>query len=73
VPQAWRSRLHELVDRAIALAREVAERMDNEAEVRRATIPYGQKIELHGFDFLRAAVRLGLFVTQTGSQAEKLL
>jgi len=37
VPQAWRSRLHELVDRAIAFAREVAGRMDNEAEARRAT------------------------------------
>jgi hypothetical protein len=35
VPQAWRSRLHELVDRAIAFAREVAGRMDNEAEGRR--------------------------------------
>lgn len=54
VPQDWRSRLHELVDRAIAFARDVAGRLDNEAEARRATIPYGQEIELHGFDFLRA-------------------
>src|SRR6201991_2469872 len=37
VPQAWRSRLHELTDRAIGFAREVAGRMDNEAEARRAT------------------------------------
>ncbi len=37
MPQAWRSRLHELVDRAIGFAREVAGRMDNEAEARRAT------------------------------------
>src|SRR4051794_24385407 len=37
VPQAWRDRLRGLVDRAIALAREVASRADNEAEARRAT------------------------------------
>ncbi|WP_454624448.1 acyl-CoA dehydrogenase family protein [Bradyrhizobium cenepequi] len=37
VPQAWRSRLHELTDRAIGFAREVAGRIDNEAEARRAT------------------------------------
>jgi alkylation response protein AidB-like acyl-CoA dehydrogenase len=37
VPQAWRDRLHDLTDRAIGLAREVAARMDNEAEARRAT------------------------------------
>jgi acyl-CoA dehydrogenase len=37
VPQAWRSRLHELTDRAVAFARKVASRADNEAEARRAT------------------------------------
>ncbi|MDO9296441.1 acyl-CoA dehydrogenase family protein [Bradyrhizobium sp.] len=37
VPQAWRSRLRDLTDRAIGFAREVASRMDNEAEARRAT------------------------------------
>jgi alkylation response protein AidB-like acyl-CoA dehydrogenase len=37
VPQAWRDRLRDLTDRAIALAREVAGRADNEAEARRAT------------------------------------
>lgn len=37
VPQAWRDRLHSLSDRAIAFAREVAARSDNEAEARRAT------------------------------------
>jgi alkylation response protein AidB-like acyl-CoA dehydrogenase len=37
VPQAWRDRLRDLTDRAIALAREVASRADNEAEARRAT------------------------------------
>jgi acyl-CoA dehydrogenase len=37
VPQAWRSRLRDLADRAIGFAREVASRMDNEAEARRAT------------------------------------
>lgn len=37
VPQAWRERLHGLVDRAIAFAREVASRTDNEADARRAT------------------------------------
>jgi len=37
VPQAWRSTLRNLTDRAIGFAREVASRMDNEAEARRAT------------------------------------
>ena len=37
VPQTWRSRLHDLADRAIGFAREVAARADNEAEARRAT------------------------------------
>ncbi|HEV7603227.1 MAG TPA: acyl-CoA dehydrogenase family protein [Bradyrhizobium sp.] len=37
VPQAWRDRLRDLTDRAIGFAREVAARMDNEAEARRAT------------------------------------
>jgi alkylation response protein AidB-like acyl-CoA dehydrogenase len=37
VPQAWRDRLRDLTDRAIGFAREVAGRMDNEAEARRAT------------------------------------
>jgi len=37
VPQAWRGRLRDLADRAIGFAREVAGRIDNEAEARRAT------------------------------------
>jgi hypothetical protein len=37
VPQAWRDTLRGLVDRAVAFAREVAGRFDNEAEARRAT------------------------------------
>jgi acyl-CoA dehydrogenase len=37
VPQAWRSRLLDLADRAVGFAREVAGRMENEAEARRAT------------------------------------
>src|SRR5512140_799037 len=37
VPQAWRSRLRDLADRAIGFARQVASRMDNEADARRAT------------------------------------
>ena len=37
VPQVWRDRLRDLIDRAIGFAREVAGRMDNEAEARRAT------------------------------------
>src|SRR5437899_1250187 len=37
VPQAWRSRLHDLTDRAVGFAREVAGRMDNEGDARRAT------------------------------------
>jgi alkylation response protein AidB-like acyl-CoA dehydrogenase len=37
VPQAWRSTLHDRTDRAVGFAREVASRMDNEAEARRAT------------------------------------
>jgi hypothetical protein len=37
VPQAWRARLRDLTDRAVAFAREVAGRSDNEAEARRAT------------------------------------
>ena len=37
VPQAWRDRLRGLTDRAIGFAREVASRIDNEADARRAT------------------------------------
>jgi acyl-CoA dehydrogenase len=37
VPQAWRNRLGDLVDRAIGFAREVAARSDNEGDARRAT------------------------------------
>jgi acyl-CoA dehydrogenase len=37
VPQAWRGRLRDLVDRAVRFAREVAGRADVEAEARRAT------------------------------------
>jgi acyl-CoA dehydrogenase len=37
VPQAWRSRLRDLVDRAIGFARDVASGMENEADARRAT------------------------------------
>jgi acyl-CoA dehydrogenase len=37
VPQAWRSRLRDLTDRAMGFAREVASHADNEAEARRAT------------------------------------
>jgi hypothetical protein len=37
VPQAWRDTLRGLVDRAVGFAREVAGRIDNEAEARRAT------------------------------------
>ncbi|MHC2475531.1 hypothetical protein ACVJF0_006508 [Bradyrhizobium elkanii] len=37
VPQAWRNRLRDLSDRAVALAREVASRVDNEGYARRAT------------------------------------
>jgi acyl-CoA dehydrogenase len=37
VPQAWRSSLRDLVDRAIGFAREVASRTENEADARRAT------------------------------------
>src|SRR3954447_9595502 len=37
VPQGWRDRLRDLTDRAIGFAREVAGRVDNEAEARRAT------------------------------------
>ena len=37
IPQPWRNRLHDLTDRAIGFAREVAGRIDNEVEVRRAT------------------------------------
>src|SRR5215211_4289512 len=37
VPQAWRSRLHDLTDRAVGFAREVADRMDHEGDARRAT------------------------------------
>jgi acyl-CoA dehydrogenase len=37
VPQAWRSRLHGLTDRAVGFAREVAGRIDNEGDARRAT------------------------------------
>ncbi|WP_342729380.1 acyl-CoA dehydrogenase family protein [Bradyrhizobium sp. B097] len=37
VPQAWRNRLRDLSDRAIGFAREVAGRIDNEGDARRAT------------------------------------
>src|SRR5436305_7131314 len=37
VPQAWRTRLHGLTDRAVGFAREVASRVDNEGDARRAT------------------------------------
>lgn len=37
VPQAWRNRLRDLSDRAVAFAREVASRVDNEGDARRAT------------------------------------
>ena len=37
MPQAWRNRLRELTDRAIGFAREVAGRIDNEGDARRAT------------------------------------
>jgi hypothetical protein len=37
VPQVWRDRLRDFIDRAVGLAREVASRSDNEAEARRAT------------------------------------
>jgi alkylation response protein AidB-like acyl-CoA dehydrogenase len=37
VPVAWRNRLRELTDRAVGFAREVASKMDNEADARRAT------------------------------------
>ncbi len=37
VPQAWRGTLRGLADRAVGFAREVASRMDNEADARRAT------------------------------------
>ena len=37
VPRAWRNRLRDLTDRAIGFAREVAGRIENEAEARRAT------------------------------------
>lgn len=37
VPAAWRSRLSELADRAVGFAREVASKMDNEGDARRAT------------------------------------
>ena len=37
VPQAWRDRLRELTDRAIGFAREVASKIDNEGDARRAT------------------------------------
>jgi alkylation response protein AidB-like acyl-CoA dehydrogenase len=37
VPQGWRDRLHELADRAVGFAREVASRSDNEGDARRAT------------------------------------
>ncbi|KRR13769.1 DNA alkylation response protein [Bradyrhizobium jicamae] len=37
VPQAWRDRLHQLTDRAVGFAREVASRSDNEGDARRAT------------------------------------
>jgi alkylation response protein AidB-like acyl-CoA dehydrogenase len=37
VPQGWRDRLRGLVDRSVGFAREVAGRLENEAEARRAT------------------------------------
>src|SRR6187551_504469 len=37
VPQAWRDRLRDLTDRAVAFAREVASQSDNEGDARRAT------------------------------------
>jgi alkylation response protein AidB-like acyl-CoA dehydrogenase len=37
VPVAWRNRLRELIDRAVGFAREVASKMDNEGDARRAT------------------------------------
>lgn len=37
VPQVWRDRLRGLTDKAVGFAREVASRLDNEAEARRAT------------------------------------
>ena len=37
MPQAWRSTLRELTDRAIGFAREVASQSDNEGDARRAT------------------------------------
>ena len=37
VPQAWRSTLHDLTDRAVSFAREVASKTDNEGDARRAT------------------------------------
>jgi acyl-CoA dehydrogenase len=37
VPQAWRNRLRDLVDRGIGFARDVASRTENEADARRAT------------------------------------
>jgi acyl-CoA dehydrogenase len=37
VPQAWRDRLHGMVDRAIGFARDVAAHSDHEADARRAT------------------------------------
>jgi hypothetical protein len=37
VPAAWRNRLRELADRAMGFAREVASKMDNEGDARRAT------------------------------------
>src|SRR4051812_13102540 len=37
VPQAWRDRLRDLTDRAIGFAREVAGRIEHEADARRAT------------------------------------
>jgi alkylation response protein AidB-like acyl-CoA dehydrogenase len=37
VPQGWRDHLHEITDRAVAFAREVARRSDQEVEARRAT------------------------------------
>src|SRR5689334_14376878 len=37
VPAAWRNRLRELTDREVGFARDVASRMDNEGDARRAT------------------------------------
>jgi acyl-CoA dehydrogenase len=37
VPQAWRDRLRDLTDRAIAFGRQVAARAESESEARRAT------------------------------------